>query len=172
MPKNDFPQRCPIIRTCEYVTFHGRRDFAHVVKVTWIERGTLSGIVFDICTCHSNGRNFLNWIQREVIEEKEEVIPLQGIYLNKTIFQKDTCTPMFIEALNTIAKTWKQPKYPSTEEWIKKMWYTYTTEYCSAIKKKWNNAIWCNMDGPRDYHTEWSQTEKDKYHMKSPTHGI
>ena len=51
--------------------------------------------------------------------------------------QKDTYTPMFIEALFTIAKTWKQPKCPSTDEWIKKMWcvYIYTVEYYSAIKK-------------------------------------
>ena len=49
--------------------------------------------------------------------------------------QKDTCTPVFIAALFTIAKTWKQPKCPSTDEWIKKMWYIYTMEYYSAIKK-------------------------------------
>ena len=44
-------------------------------------------------------------------------------------------TPMFIAALFTIARSWKQPKYPLTEEWIKKMWYIYTTEYYSAIKR-------------------------------------
>ena len=48
-----------------------------------------------------------------------------GTYLEKSMAQKDTCTPMFIAALFTIAKTWKQPKCPSTEEWIKKMWYIY-----------------------------------------------
>ena len=48
--------------------------------------------------------------------------------------QKDTCTPVFTAALFTIAKTWKQPNYASTEEWVK-MWYVYTTEYYSAIKK-------------------------------------
>ena len=52
-----------------------------------------------------------------------------GIYPEKTIIQKDTCTPTFTAALFTIAKTRKQPKYPSTEEWIKKMWYIYTMEY-------------------------------------------
>ena len=51
----------------------------------------------------------------------DPAIPLLGIYLEKTIIQKDACTPMFIAALFTIAKTWKQPKYPSIEEWIKKM---------------------------------------------------
>ena len=65
----------------------------------------------------------------------DPVIPLLGIYPEKTIIQKDTCTPVFIAALFTIAKTWKQPKYPLTDEWIKKMWYIYTMEYYSAIKK-------------------------------------
>ena len=62
-------------------------------------------------------------------------IPLLGIDLQKTLIGKDTCTPMCIAALFTIAKTWKQPKCPSTEEWIKKMWYIYTVGYYSAIKK-------------------------------------
>ena len=61
--------------------------------------------------------------------------PLLGIYLEKTIIQKDTCTPVFTVAVFTIARTWKQLKYPSTDEWIMKMWYIYTTEYYSAIKR-------------------------------------
>ena len=65
----------------------------------------------------------------------DPAIPLLGIYLDKTIIEKDTCTPMFIAALFTIVRTWKQPKCPSTEEWIKKMWYIYTMEYYSAIKR-------------------------------------
>ena len=58
-----------------------------------------------------------------------------GICQEKIIIQKDVYTPVFIAALFTIARTWKQPKCPSTEEWIKKMWYIYTMEYYSAIKK-------------------------------------
>ena len=64
----------------------------------------------------------------------DPAIPLLSIYPQKTITQKDTCLPVFIAALFTAAKTWKQPKCPSTEEWIKNMWYTYTMEYYSAIK--------------------------------------
>ena len=58
---------------------------------------------------------------------------------------------MFIAAQFTIPKAWKQPKCPQTDGWIKKMWYIYTMEYCSAIKKK---AICNNMDRPRDDHTQ------------------
>ena len=65
----------------------------------------------------------------------DPVIPLLGIYPEKTIIQKDTCTPMFIAALFTIARSCKQPKCPSADEWIKKMWYIYTMEYYSAIKR-------------------------------------
>ena len=80
---------------------------------------------------------------------------------------------MFIAALFTTAKTWKQPKCPLTDEWIKKMWYIYTTEYYSAIKR---NEImpfastW--MDLEIIIVSEVSQTEKDKYHMISLICGV
>ena len=75
---------------------------------------------------------------------------------------------MFTEALFTIAKTWKQPKCPSTEEWIKKMWYIYTMEYSSAIEKNEIMpfvATW--MDLEIIILSAVNQTEKDKYHMIS-----
>ena len=96
----------------------------------------------------------------------DPAIPLLGIYPDKTIIQKDTCTPMFIAALFTIAKTWKQPKCPSTNEWVKKMWYIYTMEYYSAIKK---NIImpfastWMQLE--IIILSKVSQKEKDKYHV-------
>ena len=68
----------------------------------------------------------------------DPAISLLGIYLEKIIIQKDTCTPVFIVVMFTIAKTWRQPKCALTREWIKKMRYIYTTEYYSAIK---NNEI-------------------------------
>ena len=76
---------------------------------------------------------------------------------------------MFIAALFTIAKTWKQPKCPSTDEWIKKMWYTYTKEYYSAIKK---NEILPLAATQIDLLSEVNQAEKDKYYMISLTSGI
>uniref|UniRef100_A0A8D1ZG46 Uncharacterized protein n=2 Tax=Sus scrofa TaxID=9823 RepID=A0A8D1ZG46_PIG len=84
----------------------------------------------------------------------DPTIPLLGIYPNKTLLKRDTCTRMFIAALFTIARTWKQPKCPSTDDWIRKVWYIYTMEYYSAIKKEWHNAICSNMDGTRESHTE------------------
>ena len=65
----------------------------------------------------------------------DPAISLLGIYPDKTIIQKDTCTLMFIVALFTIAKTWKQLKCPSTDERIKKMCYIYTMEYYSATER-------------------------------------
>ena len=62
-------------------------------------------------------------------------IPFLVVYLEKTVIQSNTCTPMFIAALFTIAKKWKQPRYPSTDEWINKMWYIYMMEYYSATKR-------------------------------------
>ena len=58
-----------------------------------------------------------------------------GIQSEGTRTERDTCTPMFIAVLFIIARTWKQPRYPSADEWIRKLWYIYTMEYYSAIKK-------------------------------------
>ena len=63
-------------------------------------------------------------------------IPLLGIHTEETRAERHTCTPMFIATLFTIARTWKQPGCPLADEWIRKLWYLYTTDYCSAIKKK------------------------------------
>ena len=86
---------------------------------------------------------------------------------------KNTCTPVFIAALFTIARTWKQPICPSTEEWIKKMWYIYTMECYSAIK--WNEIgsfveTW--MDLETVIQSEVSQKNKNKYRMLTHIYGI
>ena len=72
-------------------------------------------------------------LQKVKIQQYDPAIPLLGIYPENNMAKKDTC--MFTAVLFRIAKTWKQPKCPSTAEWIKKMWYLYTVEYNSAIKK-------------------------------------
>ena len=96
----------------------------------------------------------------------------RSTYPDKTLIQKDTRTPTFIAALFTIAKTWKQPKCPSTDEWIK-MWYIYTMEYYSAIKKHKIMpfaATWKQLE--IIILSEVSQKEKDKHHMISLICGI
>ena len=65
----------------------------------------------------------------------DPAIPLLGRYPEKTVIPKESCTTMFIAALFTITRTWKQPRCPLTDEWIKKMWHIYAMEYYSAIKR-------------------------------------
>jgi len=89
-------------------------------------------------------------------------VPFLGIYPEETKIERDIYIPLFIAALCTIARTWKQPRCPSTDEWIKKLWYIYTMEYYSAIKKE---CIWVSyneVDEPRIYYTEWSESERER----------
>ena len=65
----------------------------------------------------------------------DPAIPLLGIHTEETRSERDTRTPMFIAALFITARTWKQPRCPSADKWIRKLWYIYTMEYYSAIKK-------------------------------------
>jgi len=79
----------------------------------------------------------------------DPAISLLGIYLEKAINSKNIGFPIFITALFTTAKTWKQPKCPLTDEWIKKMWYIYTMEYYSAIKGNTFESVlmrWMNLE--------------------------
>ena len=96
----------------------------------------------------------------------DTAIPLLGIYPEKTIIQKYTCTLMSIAALFTIARSWKQPTCPLTNEWINKMWYIYTMEYYSAIKrKKIGSFVETWMDLETLIQSELSQKEKNKYRI-------
>ena len=65
----------------------------------------------------------------------DPAIPLLGIHTKETRIERDTCTPMFIPALFTIARSWKQPRCPLADEWTRKLWHIYIMEYYSAIKK-------------------------------------
>ena len=88
-------------------------------------------------------------------------IPLLGIHTEETIIERDTCTPMFIAALFTIARTLKQPSCPSSDEWIRKLWYINTMEYYSAIKKNAFESIlmrWMKLEP--NIQSEVSQEEK------------
>ena len=99
--------------------------------------------------------------------------PLLGMYPEKTIIQKESCITMFTAALFTIARTWKQPKRPSTDEWIKKIWHIYTIEYYSAIKRnKIELFVVRWMDLESVIQSEVSQKEKNKYHMLTQIYGF
>ena len=95
-------------------------------------------------------------------------IPLLGLYPKnpETPIQKNLCTPMFIATQFTIAKCWKQPKCPSVNEWIKKLWYIHTMEFYVAERKKeliLFATAWMELESIML--TEISQVMKDKYHM-------
>ena len=107
-----------------------------------------------------NSVKFLRKLKTEL--HYDPAIPLLGTYLDKIIIQKDTCTTMFIAALFTIAKTWKQPKCPLTNEWRRKMWYM-RNGILLGHKKEQNNAICSNMDATRDYQTNWISQRKTTY---------
>ena len=103
----------------------------------------------------------------------DPAIPLLGIYAEKTIIQKETHTTVFIATLFTIARTWKQPKCPLTDEWIKKMWHIYTMEYYSAIKRNEIELFvvrWKDLESV--IQSEVSQKEKNKYHVLTHIYGI
>ena len=88
--------------------------------------------------------------------KKKPAITLLGIYQKETpsYHHKSTYSIMFIETLFIIARNWKQPRYPSIKKRIKKMWYTYTVEYFTAIKNKDNLKFVQKIDGTRKYHPE------------------
>ena len=91
-------------------------------------------------------------------------IPLLGIHTEETGRERDTCTPMFLAALFIIARTWKQPRCPSADEWIRKLWYINTMEYYSAIKKNTFELVlmrWMKLEPI--IQSEVSQKEKHRY---------
>ena len=75
----------------------------------------------NVSWCNHHGEQYGGALENHIELPYDPAIPLLGIYLDKTFLKKDICTRMFIAALFTIAKTWKQPKYQSKDEWIKKM---------------------------------------------------
>ena len=96
----------------------------------------------------------------------DPAIPLLGIYPEETKIERETCIPLFIAALFTIARTQKQLRCPSTDEWIDKLSYIYTMEYYSAIKQITFESVlmrWMNLEPI--IQSEVSQKKKDKYHI-------
>ena len=105
--------------------------------------------------------------------QHDPVIPLLGIHTEETRSERDTCTPMFILALFIIARTWKQPRCPSADEWIRKLWYIYTMEYYSVFKKNSFESVlmrWMQLEPITQ--SEVSQKDKDQYSILMHIYGI
>ena len=100
-------------------------------------------------------------------------IPLLGIHTKETRIERDTCTPMFIAALFIMARTWKQPRRPSADEWIRKLWYICTMEYYSAIEKNTFESVlmrWVKLE--LIIQSELSQKEKLQYSILIHIYGV
>ena len=103
----------------------------------------------------------------------DPAIPLLGINTEETRIERDMCTPMFTVALLTIARMWKQPRCPSADEWIRKLWYVYTMEYYSAIKMNAFESVlmrWMKLKSI--IQSEVSQKEKYQYNILTHIYGI
>ena len=121
------------------------------IKSSWSEPQSAPGLVFADCI--------------ELLHlPYDPAIPLWGIHTEATRIERGTCTPIFIAALFTIARTWKQPRCPSADEWIRRLWYIYTMEYYSAIKKTAFEPVlmrWMKLEPI--IQSEVSQKEKHQY---------
>ena len=134
------------------------------------ERGTLLHCWWDCRLVKPFWKSVWRFLRKLDIELPEDpAIPLLGIYpKDAPTYKKDTCSTMFIAALFIIARSWKEPRCPSTEEWIQKMWYIYTMEYYSAIK---NNEFmkfvgkWLELENI--ILSELTQSQKDIHGMHS-----
>ena len=99
--------------------------------------------------------------------------PLLGIHTEEIRIERDTCTPMLLAGLFTIAGTWKQPRCPSADEWIRKLWYIYTMEYYPAIKKNAFESVlmrWMKLEPI--IQSKVSQKEKHQYSILMHIYGI
>ena len=104
-----------------------------MLERVWGKRNSLTLLV-GMQTCTATMENSVE-IPLKTGNRTNPAIPLLGIHTEETRSERDTCTPVFIAALFIIARTWKQPRCPSADKWIRKLWYIYTMEYYSAIKK-------------------------------------
>ena len=103
----------------------------------------------------------------------DTAIPLLGIHTEETRIERDTYTPMFITALFIIARTWKQPRCPSADEWMRKLWYIYTMEYYSAVKTNSFESVlmrWMKLE--LIIQSEVSQKEKHQNSILTYIYGI
>ena len=135
------------------------------------EKGTLLHCWWECKLVQPLWRTVWRFLKKLEIElPYDPAIPLLGIHTEETRIERDTCTPMFIAALFAIARTWKQPRCPSADEWIRKLWYLYTVECYSAIKNNTFESVlmrWKKLEPI--IQTEVSQKEKHQHSIRSVT---
>ena len=105
----------------------------------------------------------------------DPAIPLLGIHTKEIRIERDTCTPIFIAALFIIARTWKQPRCSSPDEWLRKLWCVYTVEYYSAIKKNTFESVlmrWMKLELIIQSEVSQKQTKKNQYSILTHIYGI
>ena len=137
------------------------------------EKGTLLYCWWECKLVHPLQRTLQGFLRRlKITLPYDLVIPLLGIYSDKTISQEDTCTTILIAELFTISKKWKHSECSLTDEWIK-MWYIHTISYYSATKKnEIMSFVATKMQLEIIILSEISQKQKDKYHMMALICGI
>ena len=102
-------------------------------------------------------------------------IPLLDIWTEETRIERDRCTPVFITALFTTARTWKKPRCPSADKWTRKPWYIYKMEYSSAIKKNTFESVlmrWMKLELIIQSEVSQKQTKKNQYSILTHIYGI
>ena len=109
----------------------------------------------------------------EIVLPRDPPVLLLSIHTEETRTERDTCTPMFVAALFITARTWKQPRCPSADEWIRKLWYIDTMEYYSAIQKNSFESVlmrWMKLEPI--IQSEVSQKGKHQYSILTHVYGI
>ena len=137
-------------------------------------KGNPNALLVGVQTGAAIVENNMEFPQKTKMELSFDPAVLLDLYLmnHETPIQKNLCTPMFTAAQFTIGKCFKQPKCPSVNDWIKKLWYIYTMEYYAADRKKDLLPFmiaWMELE--TIMLSEISQTVKDQYHMMSPISG-
>ena len=138
------------------------------------EKGTLLHCWWECKLVQPLWRTVWRYLKKLQIElPYDPAIPLLGIHTEEAWIERDMCTPMFITALFMIARTWKQPRCSSADEWVRKLWYTYTMEYYSAIKKNIFESVlmrWVKLEPI--IQSEVSQKGKHQYSILTHIYGI
>ena len=137
------------------------------------EKGTLLQCWWECKLVQPLWRTVWRFLKKLEIElPYDPAIPLLGVHTEETRIERDTCTPMFITSLFMIARMWKQPRCLSADKWIRKLWYIYTMEYYSAIKKTAFESVLMRWMKLELIQSEVSQKEKKQYSLLMHIYGI